>query len=159
MTDPASDFATPRMAAGALFADGARVLLVRKTYGDRWDIPGGYVDREESPAQACRREIREELGLDRPPVRLLVCDWAPHPDEGDKLLHIFSCGILGSGAAQIRVDGVELDRWEWVPIGRVDDYLVPRLARRLRHAYRADAEGITLYLEHGEVVLPADRCP
>jgi len=66
VSDPVEDFATPRMAAGALFVDGDRVLLVRKTYGNRWDIPGGYINRGgESLAEACRREVREELGLDR----------------------------------------------------------------------------------------------
>lgn len=153
MSDSAEDFATPRIAAGALFIDGDRVLLVRKTYGDRWDIPGGYVDHGESPAAACRREVREELGLDRPPTRLLVHDWAPREDEGDKLLYVFDCGALGSDEAEIRLDGVEVDHWEWVPVGRLDYYLIPRLARRLRHAYRAAAEGTTLYLEHGEPVL------
>jgi 8-oxo-dGTP diphosphatase len=29
------------------------VGLVRKTYGNQWDIPGGHVDAGESPAAAC----------------------------------------------------------------------------------------------------------
>lgn len=77
VSNPADSFATPRIAAGALFVDGDRVLLVRKTYGNKWDIPGGYVDRGESPAAACEREVREELGIERRPQRLLVNDWAP----------------------------------------------------------------------------------
>ena len=73
VSDPSETFATPRVAAGALFFDDAgRVLLVHPTYKDTWDIPGGYVERGESPAAACRRELQEELGLDRqaaPPAR------------------------------------------------------------------------------------------
>lgn len=157
MTDPAEEFATPRMAAGALFIDGERVLLVRKTYGNRWDIPGGYINRGESPADACRREVHEEIGLDRAPTRLLVHDWAPREDEGDKLLYVFGCGALGADEARIQLDGKELDHWEWVPIRQIDEYLIPRLARRLHHAYRAEADGTTLYLEHGEPVLTTDE--
>lgn len=153
VSDSLEDFAAPRMAAGALFIIGDRVLLVRKTYGNRWDIPGGYVNHGESPAAACRREVREEIGLDRPPTRLLVHDWAPREDEGDKLLYVFDDGALGADEAEIRLDGVEVDHWEWVAISRIDDYLIPRLARRIHHAYRAAAEGTTLYLEHGEPVL------
>jgi 8-oxo-dGTP diphosphatase len=67
-------------------------MLVRKTYGNGWDIPGGYAEAGESPAAACRRELKEELGLDREPEELLAVDWAPHPDEGDKILYVFSCG-------------------------------------------------------------------
>jgi len=81
VTDPAANFATSWVAAGAPFVDNGRVLLVHKTYGNHWDIPGGYVDMGEAPAAACRRELREELGMDREPRRLLVVDWAP--DDGE----------------------------------------------------------------------------
>lgn len=150
MTSPADKFATPRVAAGALFVDGSRVLLVRKTYGNRWDIPGGYVDRGETPTEACGREIREELGIERAVDRVLVHDWAPNAKEGDKLLYVFDCGELGADEQRIQLDGDELDRWEWVEVGRLSDYVIPRLARRLVQSCRAKSEGLTLYLEHGE---------
>jgi 8-oxo-dGTP pyrophosphatase MutT (NUDIX family) len=42
------------------------VLLVRHSYGPKaWDLPGGIRRRDESPAMAARREMAEELGLDR----------------------------------------------------------------------------------------------
>src|SRR5918911_4936705 len=89
--------ARPRVAAGMLVHDDqGRVLMVRPTYKDGWDIPGGYVEPDESPAEAARRELREELAIDRNPGRLLVVDWAPHPQEGDKLLFIFDGGTLSS---------------------------------------------------------------
>ena len=45
---------------------GPEVLLVRHTYGPgrRWELPGGGVKRREEPADAARREAREELGID-----------------------------------------------------------------------------------------------
>jgi 8-oxo-dGTP pyrophosphatase MutT (NUDIX family) len=47
-----------------VLTDGAQVLLVRHTYGDReWDLPGGSVRRGELPVNAARREMKEELGL------------------------------------------------------------------------------------------------
>src|SRR5258707_14543061 len=88
--------ATPRVAAGVLIRDGSdRVLLVKPSYKAGWEIPGGYVEPGESPKQAARREVHEELGIDTPIGRLLVVDWAPHPDEGDKVLFIFDGGELG----------------------------------------------------------------
>ena len=152
MTDPSSTFTTPRVAAGALFLDGAgRVLLVHPTYKDTWDIPGGYVERGESPA-ACGREISEELGLDRLPHRLISVDWAPHEREGDKMLFLFDCGDLGADEDRVRLDGDELDRWEWVELDQLDDYVLPRIARRIRSAVGTGTSGS--YLEHGEQSCP-----
>ena len=60
---------TSRPAARILLVDGAgRVLLFRFVAGDRppfWCTPGGAVDPGESYAAAARRELMEEVGLDR----------------------------------------------------------------------------------------------
>lgn len=154
MSSPADRFATPRVAAGALFVADGRVFLVRKTYGNKWDIPGGYVDIGESPATACRREVQEELGLAREPQRLLAVDWAPNGNEGDKILYIFDCGQLGD-EREVTLDGDELDKWEWVPAENLGDYVIPRLARRLTHAYEAYSDKAPAYLEHGEPAIGA----
>lgn len=152
MTDPSETFATPRVAAGAMFFDDdGRVMLVHPTYKDTWDLPGGYVERGESPAAACRRELIEELCIDRMPRRLLSVDWAPSDREGDKLLFLFDCGTLGEDAEKVQLDGAELDRWEWVRIGDLEKYVIPRLARRIR----STAGGGPGYLEHGETVTTA----
>lgn len=151
--DPAARFASPRLASGVLFADRDRILLVRKTYGNRWDIPGGYVDRGESPASACERELREELGLDRTARRLLIHDWAPSEAEGDKILYVFDCGELGEDEHHIRLDRAEIDRTEWVAAADLAHFVIPRLVRRLTNAHRAYKSGAVLYLEHGRPVL------
>lgn len=145
MSDPTESFATPRVAAGALFTDSrGRVLLVHPTYKETWDVPGGYVERGESPATACRRELREELDVDRPPIKLLSVDWAPS-EEGDKLLFLFDCGIL-ENESLIRLDFDELDRWAWVELSDLDTYVINRIARRIRSTLL----GRSHYLENGE---------
>ncbi len=83
------------MAAGALFRDeDGRVLLVDPTYKPTWDLPGGAVEKEESPHAACRREVAEELGLDRPPGRVLVVDWVPsRPERPEGLIVVYDGGV------------------------------------------------------------------
>src|SRR5579871_6692564 len=149
MNDPTARFATPRVASGAIFIDRDRIFLVHKTYGIHWDLPGGYVDRGESPASACERELREELKLERTVRRLLVLDWAPSDAEGDKILYVFDCGELGRDEESIVFDGTEIDTGKWVAIDDIPQMVIPRLARRLEHAYRAHTSGETIYLENG----------
>ena len=145
----APPMATPRVAAGALIRDAqGRILLVKPSYKDGWDIPGGYVEPGESPAAACQRELREELGLDRAPGRLLLVDWAPHPAEGDKLLFVFDGGTVEESSG-IRPDGVELAEVRFVGVGDVGSLMPPRLARRINTAASTPLDA---YAEHGASV-------
>jgi 8-oxo-dGTP diphosphatase len=107
----------------------------------------------ESPAAACGRELREELGIERETRRLLVADWAPNHGEGDKILYIFDCGAPGDDENRIRLASNELDRWDWVPVAQLREYVVPRLARRLASAHQAHSAGTAVYLEHGQPAL------
>ncbi|MER5702397.1 NUDIX hydrolase [Micromonospora sp. NPDC002296] len=146
--------ATPRVAAGALFFDNeGRVLLVRPSYKDHWDIPGGYVEPGESPRAACMREIEEELGLTTVVGPLLVVDWAPAEHEGDKLLFIFDGGSLTTEQEQaIRFMDGELTEWRYVAADNLDHYGTARLTRRLRAAIAARNSGNAAYAEHGDVL-------
>jgi 8-oxo-dGTP diphosphatase len=158
VSEPSSLFATPRLASGVLFARSDEVLLVHKTYGNGWDIPGGYVDRGESPAVACQREVREELGIIRTARRLLVHDWAPNDTEGDKMLYVFDCGEIGDEKL-IRLDNVEIDKVEWVSVDSLSRYVIPRLERRLSSAYQAYVSGAFIYLEYGHPVPGMEPTP
>jgi ADP-ribose pyrophosphatase YjhB (NUDIX family) len=135
------------VAAGALFADAdGRIMLVRPSYQDSWEIPGGMLEAGETPSAACSREIAEELGLSIRVGRLLVADWAPHPVQGTKLLFVFDGGHLTAAQLDaIRFTDGEITEWRFVPPAHLDDYLIPRLARRLRAARPNE----TRYLEHG----------
>src|SRR4051794_14311984 len=148
VTSEADKFATPRVAAGVLFRDhNGRVLLVKPSYKDGWEIPGGYVEHGESPLAAAVREGREELGADLEVTDLLVLDWAPHPAEGDKLLVIFRGGTLSpSDVDQLRLDPDELTDARFFDVSELPRLMPDRLARRVGEAAQHDAG---TYLEHG----------
>lgn len=144
--------ATPRVAAGVLFFDvDGRVLLVKPNYKEGWDIPGGYVEPDETPLDACKREVREELGLDADIHQLLVTDWAPSATEGDKVLFVFDGGTLTAGQLDaITLQADELEACEFKGRDDLADALPPRLQRRVRQAIDAWRAGQHTYLEHGE---------
>ena len=54
--------------AGVLRDTRGRILLARRTEGrdlaGAWEFPGGKVEHGESPMQALRRELHEEIGVD-----------------------------------------------------------------------------------------------
>ncbi|MFV2104520.1 NUDIX domain-containing protein [Micromonospora sp. LOL_024] len=146
--------ATPRVAAGALFFnDEGHVLLVRPSYKNHWDIPGGYVEPGESPRAACVREVEEELGLTTPIGRMLVVDWAPADNEGDKLLFIFDGGAFSTTQEHsIRFADGEVAECRYVPADDLEQHSPPRLARRVRAAITAHSNGGSTYAEHGTAV-------
>jgi ADP-ribose pyrophosphatase YjhB (NUDIX family) len=51
-----------------------RILVVRPTYTNEWMLPGGRVERGETPHEAAVREAREETGLDVVLDRLALVD-------------------------------------------------------------------------------------
>src|SRR5215204_4332769 len=93
--------ARKRVAADVLVRDTSqRILLVNPSYKPDWDLPGGMVEANESPAAAARREVKEELGLDLEIGDLLVVDWVPaHGPWDDSLMFVFDGGTMTRGQA------------------------------------------------------------
>ncbi|MGM9713440.1 MAG: (deoxy)nucleoside triphosphate pyrophosphohydrolase [Prevotella sp.] len=60
--------------AAVIVADG-KVMATQRGYGewkDWWEFPGGKIESGETPAEALRREIHEELDTDIETGRLLT---------------------------------------------------------------------------------------
>jgi 8-oxo-dGTP diphosphatase len=72
--------------------DRGRVLVVRTTYmGPGWMLPGGRIERGETPHDGAARETREETGLEVVVHRLVLVDARP----GDNVSFIFAGHVIG----------------------------------------------------------------
>lgn len=129
-----------------------RILLCQLTYKRDWDLPGGVVDPNESPAHCVTREIREELGIDLTVRGLLAVNWLP-PYRGwdDALLCLFDLGVVDASIT----DGLTLLRREikgvhWVTVDDLADHVAPYNAAMLPEIIR-DLDGAaarqTVYIE------------
>lgn len=156
MTDDAGAF--PVTGHLLLGVDGRWLILRRARPPERWELPGGRARPGESPADAAVRETDEEIGLRVRAGRLLAVAYiAPsRPSRPGRVSFIFAAAapLLPRQTANIRLDGVEVDRWELLPHRQALVRLHPLLAARLRTA--AQRRGGGHYLEQHPLTTPAD---
>ncbi len=65
-------YITPKVGAeAAVFDADGQILLVRRSDDGRWCLPCGWIEPNETPAEAAVREAREETGLEVRPLQLV----------------------------------------------------------------------------------------
>jgi 8-oxo-dGTP diphosphatase len=123
------------VAAAALVDADGRVLIAERPAGRSmaglWEFPGGKVEPGESPEQALRRELREELGIDVCERCLAPLTFASHGYEAFHLLMpLFICrkweGEIAPREGQ-RVRWVRASRLGEVKMPPADLPLIPHL--------------------------------
>jgi len=96
--------------ACVLVVQDGRVLLVRRAvepfYG-YWDIPGGFLEAEEHPAEGAVREIEEETGL-RVRLTALLGIYVDAYGEDEYTLNVHYLAEVVSGEARPASDVSEL---------------------------------------------------
>lgn len=115
----------PRVGVGAVVLHRDRVLLVRRggqpSLG-KWTLPGGLVELGESTADAIRRELQEECGLD---VRLGgiagVIDRIVRDGEGRVRYHYVLVDYLAFADSDAITIGSDAAEGRWVDVTRVGE--------------------------------------
>lgn len=151
MNDYYSNLPKKRMGAGALFFDKTgRLLIVKPSYKGYWSIPGGVVEKDESPKRGCLREIREEIGLSVSDIEFVSVSYSPDKeDKGESLQFMFNAGILDDeDISKIKIDGKEITEFKFVPIQEaVKLFNQQGLARRISKDIEAIKNGKPIYIE------------
>jgi len=108
----------PMVGVGAILLERDRILMAQRgkePLKGWWSLPGGALETGEKLAEAVRREVREETGLEIEPLGVLEIFERIMQDEAGKteyhyVLIDYVCRITGGQLAA----GDDASRVEWV---------------------------------------------
>ncbi len=110
----------PCVEVAALYMEyNDQILLLHrqdhKAQGNKWGIPGGKVEENETPLQAIMREMQEETGIDisNQPIETLKPVYIEYDEKNHFVYHTFRTQLQGDrGAVKINFD--EHKGFTWV---------------------------------------------
>ena len=116
--------------------EGKKLLLVHNTkYGGlRIEPPGGKKNKDEDWEQAVIREIKEELGLEVQPMKLLGTYDTQSP-EGDFSVRMYFCKIVSGSPTLLEPE--KISQFGWYDHKEINDLarngiLVPNMRAALK---------------------------
>jgi len=112
-------------AAAVIINNEGRILLLKHRFrpGSGWGLPGGFIEADEQPQEALRREVCEEIGLELEKVEIFATRAFSRPRQ---IEIVFLCQANG----EARPQSLEVERAVWVPAQSLPEGL-PEGQRRL----------------------------
>src|SRR5688572_4711641 len=106
-------YVNPRPTTCAVIVEGDRVMLVRRAVEPKrgyWDLPGGFLEQAEHPAEGLRREVREETGLEIEVLEALGFFLDQYLEPGESTLNLYFLARVTAGEPEAGSDVAEI-RW------------------------------------------------
>lgn len=127
---------TINVVAAVIFKDG-KVFATQRGYGefkDGWEFPGGKVEEGESPEDALRREIREELEVEVNVGELIDTIEYDYP-AFHLSMKCYACTIDGGSPHLLEheaakwLTSTQLGSVDWLP---ADVTLIPKIEKMMK---------------------------
>jgi len=124
-----------------------KIIIGKRTesarYGNKWCLPGGFIEYEESFIETAHREVREETGLE---VRIkgIVNVVSNHLDD---LHHTIVIVLIGDVSGGRQEPGDDLTALKWIDT---------HLHKSTVYAFEADRRIIDCYFAGNMKILPID---
>lgn len=74
-------YQTPKIETRAAIVKDDKILLVREKMAQEWSLPGGWNDYDQTVAQNCVKEAREESGRIVKPIKLIAVQDRNHHNK------------------------------------------------------------------------------
>ena len=110
----------PRREIAALYIENGDLILLlhrhaNKSQGNKWGIPGGKIDKNETPLEAVIREVQEETGYDfsKQPIETLETVYVEHTEKDHIVYHMFRTKLQGDPSA-VKINYNEHKGFTWV---------------------------------------------
>ena len=138
-TAPTANVPVQPGAAAIIFDEHDRILIMKRTRGPYWCIPGGRMDVGESAQDCCLRETEEETGLQTRILRLIglytnprsICAY-PDGNVHQSYIALFECEVV---SGELR-ESEETGQFHWMSREEMDKYLLlPDNVRCCRDAW------------------------
>jgi mutator protein MutT len=105
---------------GAVVRDGQLLLVRRASRHGRgnWQLPGGFIEPDETIEQAVVREVQEEAGVTAAVQGVLGLRNRYDPEQGNGVYIVL---VLSLVSGEPKADGYEVDRAEFFRLDQIRD--------------------------------------
>lgn len=119
---PLCVFDNPRPTATAIIIKDQKILVGKRNeepFKGKWDFFGGFIEKNESPQEAIKREIKEELGVDCDSTQLGTFTGTHIYKQ--YIFPIITFAYLVELKGEIKLNTEENSKLSWVPLSEIKD--------------------------------------
>ncbi len=111
----------------ALLIHDQNILLVKNINVTKWSLPGGQIDKKETPESCVERELSEELGLENVHISHKLGVYTSTRQSKQDTVHVFVINLLSPSFTK----KWELQAAGWFSLDSLPEDISPATDRRI----------------------------